>query len=149
MVMRLVLIYKLIKNKNEIENTVKNIISWGCVDYLYYADSIGVMDPEYISFISKNFIKFSKKTKIGIHAHNNKSLALINSLTAINNSLSIIDSTILGMGRGAGNTPTETLLLELETFGYKYKSSYLLDILKIFIICISMGSKLFLSLCCN
>ena len=36
------------------------------------------------------------------------------------------------MGRGAGNTPTETLLLELETFGYKYKSSYLLDILKIF-----------------
>ena len=120
------------KNKNEIENTVKNIISWGCVDYLYYADSIGVMDPEYISFISKNFIKFSKKTKIGIHAHNNKSLALINSLTAINNSLSIIDSTILGMGRGAGNTPTETLLLELETFGYKYKSSYLLDILKIF-----------------
>ena len=120
------------KNKYEIENTVKNIISWGCVDYLYYADSIGVMDPDYVSFISKNFIKFSKKTKIGIHAHNNKSLALINSLTAINNNLSIVDSTILGMGRGAGNTPTESLLIELETFGYKYKSSYLLDILKTF-----------------
>jgi 4-hydroxy 2-oxovalerate aldolase len=121
------------KNNNDIQNTVKKIISWGTVDYLYYADSMGVMDPEYISFISKNFIKFSKKTNIGIHAHNNKSLALINSITAINNNLNIIDSTILGMGRGAGNTPTEALLLELESLGYKYKSSYLLDILEYFV----------------
>ena len=121
------------KNKDEIRITVKEIVSWGTVDYLYYADSIGVMDPEYISFISKNFISFSKKTKIGIHAHNNKSLALINSLTAISNNLNIIDSTILGMGRGAGNTPTEALLLELESLGYKYKSSNLLDIFQYFI----------------
>ncbi len=122
------------KNKNEIKITVTKIVSWGNVDYLYYADSIGVMNPEYVSFISKNFISSSKKTKIGIHAHNNKSLALINSLTAIFNNLNIIDSTILGMGRGAGNTPTEALLLELESLGYKYKSSYLLDILDYFIV---------------
>ena len=81
----------------------------------------------------KCFISSSKKTNIGIHAHNNKSLALINSLTAIFNNLNVIDSTILGMGRGAGNTPTEALLLELESLGYKYKSSYLQDILGYFI----------------
>ncbi len=121
------------KNINDIKNTVKKIVSWGYIDYLYYADSIGVMDPEYITFISKNFINYSKKIKIGIHAHNNKSLALINSLTAISNNLDVVDSTILGMGRGAGNTPTETLLLELETMGYKFKSSNLLDVLQYFI----------------
>ena len=59
---------------------------------------------------------------------NNKSLALINSLTAINNSL----VSTYNLWDVELNTPTETLLLELEIFGYKYKSSYLLDILKIF-----------------
>ncbi len=120
------------QSKIKIRNTVKEIISWNTVNFLYFADSIGVMSPDYVKFISNNFISNSKGTKIGIHAHNNKSLALINSLTAIYNNLNIIDSTFLGMGRGAGNTPTEALLLELESLGYKYKSSYLLDILDYF-----------------
>ncbi len=120
------------KKEADIKNAVMRIVSWGSVDYLYYADSIGVMNPDYILFISNNFILNSKKTRIGIHAHNNKSLALINSLTAISKGLSIIDCTILGMGRGAGNTPTEALLLELESLGYKYKSAAILDVLHYF-----------------
>lgn len=120
------------KNKLEITKTVKEIISWKTVDYLYYADSIGVMDPNYIEYITKIFKKFSKNINIGIHAHNNKSQALINSIEAIIHGINLIDCTILGMGRGAGNTPTEALLLELESKKLKYKSSSILEVLKSF-----------------
>jgi len=120
------------KTKLEITKTVKEIISWGVVDYLYYADSIGVMDSIYIKYITKIFKKYSKNINIGIHAHNNKSQALTNSIEAKIHGINLIDCTILGMGRGAGNTPTEALLLELESEKLKYKSNYILDVLKRF-----------------
>ena len=59
--------------------------------------------------------------ELGFHSHNNKGLAVSNSLTAIDNGVTWIDSTILGMGRGAGNAQTEYLLLELSD---KYQMDY-------------------------
>jgi len=54
---------------------------------------------------------------LGIHTHNNKNLALINSITAVENGVTWCDSTITGMGRGAGNASTESLLLEMSRLG--------------------------------
>lgn len=48
--------------------------------------------------------------ELGIHAHDNLGLALNNSQTAHKNGVRWIDSTILGMGRGPGNTKTEDYL---------------------------------------
>lgn len=121
------------KKMNYISKIASDITSWETVDYIYYADSIGSMDPKYISTITKCFKKYSKKIKIGIHAHNNKSLALINSLTAIDYGIDVVDSTMLGMGRGAGNTPTEALLLELENKGYNYHSDKLPGTIDLFL----------------
>ena len=55
---------------------------------------------------------------LGIHTHNNKNLALINSMTAVENSVTWCDSTITGMGRGAGNVSTESLVLEMFRLEY-------------------------------
>ena len=48
---------------------------------------------------------------MGIH---NLELAFSNSLEAINSGVKIIDSTIMGMGRGSGNLKTEILIGHLK-----------------------------------
>ena len=119
------------KNYNQIKNVAKNITKWKSVDYLYFADSIGCMDPEYVIFFCKTIKKYWTKD-IGIHAHNNKSFALINTLEAIKAGATMVDSTILGMGRGAGNVCTENLLVELKNQNFNYKPEYLTSILPYF-----------------
>lgn len=79
------------------------------VDVLYMADSLGNLSPEDVVEITK-VLATGWKGDIGIHAHDNAGLALANSLTAIAHGVRWVDSTITGMGRGAGNTPTELLL---------------------------------------
>jgi 4-hydroxy 2-oxovalerate aldolase len=59
--------------------------------------------------------KFSRRA--GFHAHDNLGLALANSLAAIDAGATIVDSSVKGMGRGAGNTRTEQLLAALAQDG--------------------------------
>lgn len=47
---------------------------------------------------------------VGMHAHNNLQLAFANTLEAIALGCRRVDSTLLGLGRGAGNCQTEILL---------------------------------------
>ena len=58
---------------------------------------------------------------MGIHAHNNQGKAISNSLTAVDNKINFLDSTVNGMGRGAGNAETEFLLSEIN---HKLKKKY-------------------------
>ena len=79
------------------------------IDYLYLVDSYGGVFPKQIeSFIKK--VKIITKVKLGFHGHNNLELALANTLSAITSGIDIIDSTVMGMGRGAGNLKTELLI---------------------------------------
>jgi 4-hydroxy 2-oxovalerate aldolase len=92
----------------------EKIRSWNCVQTLYLADSFGDMSPmqvaEKIGLLKSLWPNF-----LGMHAHDNKGLALANTLAAFDAGATYLDSTILGMGRGAGNTRTEELLLELNS----------------------------------
>ncbi len=90
-------------------HNVSRIIRRIRMNVLYIADSLGCCFPEDISRIVRN-LKESCKVPIGIHSHDNKGLALANTLSAMNAGATFLDSTILGMGRGAGNTKTEELL---------------------------------------
>jgi 4-hydroxy 2-oxovalerate aldolase len=85
---------------------------------LYIADSFGSLNPQKTKKII-NTIKIFFKGKIGIHAHDNCGLALKNSITAIRQGAEFVDSTILGMGRGAGNLKTETMY---KLINYKKKN---------------------------
>jgi len=80
--------------------------------YVYFADSYGSLVPADI----KNLIKRLKPTgkQIGFHPHNNLQLAFANTLEAVRQGVDIVDGTVYGMGRGAGNLPLETLVTYLE-----------------------------------
>ena len=80
---------------------------------IYFADSYGALIPK---DITDHFDVLRGKgfKKIGFHAHNNKQLALINTITAVYAGGYMIDVTAYGMGRAAGNTPAELFMSEFE-----------------------------------
>lgn len=82
------------------------------IDYLYMADSFGAVLPDYIIKTVKK-LKSITSVKLGYHGHNNLEMGLINALKAIEHGVEIIDASITGMGRGAGNLKTELLLTYL------------------------------------
>lgn len=82
-------------------------------DYFYMVDSYGGVYPKDV-IETIEIVKERTKCKIGFHGHNNLELGLINSLTAIEHGADIIDATVTGMGRGAGNLKTELLLTALN-----------------------------------
>jgi len=86
----------------------------GVVDYFYMVDSYGGVYPDDVKEIYQ-MVKSNVEVPIGFHGHNNLELALINSLTAIECGADIIDATVLGMGRGAGNLKTELLFTTLNS----------------------------------
>ncbi|MGB0370930.1 MAG: aldolase catalytic domain-containing protein [Opitutales bacterium] len=88
----------------EIINEFKSAVS-----YFYLADSFGALLPHRTHEIFK-CVKFCTGAKLGFHPHNNLQLAFANSLTAIDAGIDIIDSSVYGMGRGAGNLFTEAIL---------------------------------------
>jgi 4-hydroxy 2-oxovalerate aldolase len=98
----------------------------GLADYLYMVDSYGGVYPEDVVRII-HLIRTKTTIPLGFHGHNNLELALINTLTAIDHGVEIIDATITGMGRGAGNLRMELLLSVLHSkklvdFDYNYLS---------------------------
>jgi 4-hydroxy 2-oxovalerate aldolase len=83
-------------------------------DYFNMVDSYGGVYPEDVKRITQEVCSVLT-IPVGFHGHNNLELGLINSLTALDNNASIIDATITGMGRGAGNLKTELLLTALNS----------------------------------
>ena len=85
---------------------------------VYVVDSAGALLPHQVSeriFALKEHLSID----IGFHAHNNLSLALANTLAAIDKGATRIDGSIRCLGAGAGNTQTEVLAAVLEKLGYQ------------------------------
>lgn len=81
----------------------------GIADLFCMVDSYGGVYPDDVQEMLL-IVKENVTCPVGFHGHNNLELGLINTLTAINNGVDFVDTTILGMGRGAGNLKTELLL---------------------------------------
>lgn len=99
---------------------VKEIDSWGLADAIYLVDSAGGMMPDEVF----NYIDITREyitTPMGFHGHNNLSLAVANSLAAVRAGVEFVDSSILGMGRSAGNAQTEVLTYLLNKEGFLRK----------------------------
>lgn len=117
------------KDDEIILKKVKLISNWNSLDVLYFADSLGNMDSTEVTRII-SLIKSYWDKPIGIHTHNNMGKGLNNSIAAINEGVTWIDSTVTGMGRGAGNTQTEYLLTHLNNsnFEKKYNLEHIYDL---------------------
>jgi len=83
------------------------------IEVLYFADSLGNMNTEKVLSVIELF-RTHWRGELGIHAHDNMGMALSNTLFAINNGITWVDSTVTGMGRGAGNVNTELLAIEIS-----------------------------------
>jgi 4-hydroxy 2-oxovalerate aldolase len=98
-------------DNNKVIEKLSSLREISCIDILYFADSLGDMNHEDVINLCEIYSKYWGKS-FGFHGHNNCGKAVDNSLTASNNGCKFIDSTVTGMGRGAGNALTEVLLLE-------------------------------------
>jgi len=101
------------RSEAEIER-IGEIASQYKLDALYFADSMGSLEPQQAAAIVE-ILKRHWRGELGIHTHDNMGRAMANTLSAINEGVTWVDSTVTGMGRGPGNVQTEYVLIELES----------------------------------
>lgn len=104
----------------------------------YIVDTYGFMNKydlmEKFLLLDSNL---NKNIKLGYHSHNNLQLAYSNCIELIEHNTQreiILDSSVFGMGKGAGNANTELILSYLnEKFGANYDIDQILEIIDIYI----------------
>ena len=85
------------------------------IDVLYFADSMGSLNPLQVGQIISAFKK-GWQGALGVHTHDNMGQGIANSMQAVSDGVTWIDSTVTGMGRGPGNAQTEYLAMALEPY---------------------------------
>ncbi|HTT95355.1 MAG TPA: 4-hydroxy-2-oxovalerate aldolase [Solirubrobacterales bacterium] len=87
---------------------------------VYLVDSAGaLMRDDVRAAVAALREALPAEVEIGIHEHNNLSLAVANSVAAIEEGATIVDVTLAGMGAGAGNCQAEPLVAVLDRLGYE------------------------------
>jgi 4-hydroxy 2-oxovalerate aldolase len=85
-------------------------------DTVYIADSAGAMTTEDVK-TRINALVQALDVSVGLHAHNNLSMAVANSIAAYQEGATNLDGTSAGLGAGAGNCPTEILAAISTKYG--------------------------------
>lgn len=106
--------------ENELEDAFKQV-SESPVDVVYVVDSYGSMDANAIRHLVDKFKHLLPNKTLGVHTHNNMQLAFSNTLAAVDKGVIFLDSSVYGMGRAAGNCPTELLVSHLKNPRYELR----------------------------
>jgi len=99
----------------------------------YIVDSFGQMDNMALlhkAEIADQYV--SPEMKIGFHAHNNRQMAYSNARAFASHNFShdiMLDSSVMGMGKGAGNLCTELIEATLAEEGKVYDTNVIYDMI--------------------
>lgn len=93
------------------------------VQGVYIVDSYGALYPKCTRHLTDLYTSILKPAgkMTGIHTHNNQQCAFANTIEAMDCGAELLDATIYGMGRGAGNCHLEQLV------GYLRSSQYVIE----------------------
>jgi 4-hydroxy 2-oxovalerate aldolase len=93
-----------------------------CVEYgaqcIYIVDSAGGMLPAEIGRYIDALRDLTPGIEIGFHGHNNIGMAVANALYCAERGVSVVDTSLQGFGRSAGNSSTEHFIAALFRAGY-------------------------------
>jgi 4-hydroxy 2-oxovalerate aldolase len=112
---------------NELNECLQQLEKECKAGIVYIVDSFGSLYQETTEFLIKKAKHILKSKEVGIHAHNNQQLAFGNTIEAIIHDANYVDGSIYGLGRAAGNCPTELLLGFLKN--PKYDIRPVLDVI--------------------
>jgi len=80
------------------------------VDIIYLVDSYGALLTGDLAAYFHVYQSCAGTRRIGMHFHNSRQHAFANSIAGMQLGADIIDTTLMGIGRGSGNCPTELFL---------------------------------------
>ena len=112
---------------NELNECLQQLEKESKANIITIVDSFGSLYQETTEFLIKKAKHIVKTKEIGMHAHNNQQLAFANTIEAIIHEANYVDSSIYGLGRAAGNCPTELILGFLKN--PKYDIRPILDVI--------------------
>lgn len=115
-----------LSSTDELVEHAQTVASAGA-DAVYVVDSTGCMLPKQVFEKVKSLHDILDDVTIGFHGHDNLGLSVANSISAIEAGGGIVDVTSQGLGRSAGNTPTERFACVLMRLGYDIS----IDLLKL------------------
>lgn len=100
----------------------------------YIVDSFGMMEErDLLRFFFLSDTNLKEQIVLGFHSHNNLQMAYANSRTFVQTESKrnlIVDVSIMGMGRGAGNLNAELMMTYLNSyFNKRYNYKYIISII--------------------
>lgn len=121
-------------SKNELYELIERVNDLSPYAYTL-SDTLGCMQKnDIINAFEVADKNLSDNIKLAFHSHNNMQLAFSNSQLFLEQGINrdiIIDSTLMGIGRGAGNLSTEMITKFLNfMYGKNYNLEYLLNIIE-------------------
>ena len=106
----------------QVENYVKKAVNLG-IKIINLCDTIGVANPKQIKEVVTKLLQKFPDIEFHIHIHDTRNMGMINSLTAVKNGITHVQSSVGGMGGcpfapgASGNLSTEDFVYMLNQIG--------------------------------